>query len=142
MSNANLWRKIPVDVFINHIAPYAYERLDEKLITDIRNFTYDYRMITNYYYFDMNEYCLLYDLICFCNNTSIFETVNTCFLNVLNRNITFRQLHLIKKHEYVKQHFYNINQLNISKKIKFLLGLLTPFERARFINRYIIEYYE
>jgi hypothetical protein len=54
----------------------------------------------------------------------------------------FRQLPLIKKHEYVKQHFYNINQQNTTQKIKFLLALLTPFERARFINQYIIEYYD
>ena len=58
-----LWKKIPVDVFINHIMPYTYKKQDTNLLNDIRNFVFDYRMIVNYYFFDLNEYCLLVDLI-------------------------------------------------------------------------------
>ena len=35
---SELWRKIPVDVFINHVMPYVYKKQDVALLDDIRNF--------------------------------------------------------------------------------------------------------
>jgi hypothetical protein len=138
---ARLWKKIPVDIFINHIAPYCYEKIDDVLLNDIRNFIRDYRMIINYYYLDMNEYCLLVDLIWFCNKKLLFEVISRSFMNILNRNIIFNSLSMRKKYEYIQQKFYYYNSSNTAEKNKFILGLLTPSERTQFINEYIIEYY-
>jgi len=141
-----LWKKIPVDVFINHIMPYTYKKQDTNLLNDIRNFVFDYRMIVNYYFFDLNEYCLLVDLVTFCTNrlcnNSTINSSKMSFIFFLERNIMFRKLRLGKKFEYIKSNFYFNLHTNTQMKIKFLFSLLTPSERARFINEYIIEYYE
>lgn len=137
-----LWKKIPVDVFINHIMPFTYKKQDNDLLNDIRNFVYDYRMIVNYYFFDLNEYCLLTDIIWFCNGQPLCNHVNNSFIDYLDRNIMFRKLSLDKKYDFIKQNFYFNIIVKTETKIKFLFSLLTPSERARFINEYIIEYYE
>lgn len=139
-----LWKKIPVDVFINHIIPYTYKKINNELLNDIRNFNFDFQMIIDYYYFDMNETCLLVDLTLFCNNSRniLYVTTNHSFIDILDRNFTFKKLSLDKKMDFIKKNFYfNIN-INTHKKNKFLLSLLTPSERASFINEYIIQYYD
>ena len=137
-----LWKKIPFDVFINHIIPYTYKKINNKLLNDIRNFTFDFQMIINYYYFDMNEICLLVDLTLFCNSgcNILYVTTNYSLIDVLDRNFTFKNFSLDKKMDFIKKNFYfNIN-VNTHKKNKFLLSLLTPSERTSFINEYIIQY--
>ena len=135
-----LWEKIPVDVFVNHIIPYTYQKIDSNLLNDIRNFIHDYRIIINYYYFDMNEYFLIHDILFFCSDGGItFKIYDDLFIDFLNRNSMFKKLPLYKKCKYIKDNFYyNLNS-NIEQKIKFLFALLTPNERTRFINKYIIE---
>lgn len=138
-----LWRKIPLDVFINHIIPYTYQKINNNLLNDIRNFKNDFQMIIDYYYLDMNEVCLLTDLTWFYNGNhkSLAIETNHSFVNILDRNFTFKKLSLDKKMDFIRKNFYfNINT-NIHKKNKFLLLLLTPSERASFINEYIIQYY-
>jgi hypothetical protein len=140
--NIQLWKKIPLDIFINHIIPYTYAKNDVNLLNDIRNFMFDYNMIINYYYFDMNEYCLLNDIILFCNNgiwISIFEKINYPLFTILNRNIIFQKMSLHKKYDFIMNQFYFDITVKTTKKNKFLLSLLTPFERAAFINHYIIN---
>ena len=141
-----LWKKIPVDVFINHIMPFTYKKQDTNLLNDIRNFVFDYRMIINYYFFDLNEYCLLVDLISFCTNqlcnNSMINSSKMSFIFLLDRNILFRNMRLGKKFEYIKSNFYFNIHTKTEMKIKFLFSLLKPSERERFINQYIIEYYE
>ena len=141
-SHNSLWKKIPVDVFINNIMPYSYTPKDARLLNDIRNFMRDYRMIINNYYFDMNEYCLLIDLIWFCNKKLLFETIAKSFIDILNRNVMFNSMPLGKKYKYIQQNFYYHGSINTAQKNKYILALLTPSERALFINQYIIEYYE
>uniref|UniRef100_A0A6C0DA91 Uncharacterized protein n=1 Tax=viral metagenome TaxID=1070528 RepID=A0A6C0DA91_9ZZZZ len=139
-----LWKKIPTDVFINNIIPYTYQKQHDDLLNDIRNFTFVYRIIKNYYFFDLNEYCLLVDLVSFCTNhlcnDSNINRSKMSFINFLERNIIFKKMPLDKKFEYIKLKFYFNLHSKTEMKIKFLFGLLTPFERARFINEYIIIY--
>jgi hypothetical protein len=139
-----LWKKIPFDIFINHIIPYTYKKINNQLLNDIRNFNFDFQMIIDYYYLDMNEICLLVDLTWFYNGSCniLYVTINHSFINILNRNFTFKNFSLDKKMDFIKKNFYfNIN-VNTHKKNKFLLSLLTPSERASFINEYIIQYYD
>ena len=131
--------KIPLDVLYNHIIPYTYEKIDSRLLNDIRNFICDYNIIINYYYFDMNEYLLLHDLLLFCNSNG---NGNDSLIDFLNRNLMFKKFSLDKKYEYIQEHFYTNFILNAEKKMKILFSLLTASERARFINKYIIDYYE
>ena len=140
METIQLWKKIPIDVFINHIIPYTYQKIDGSLLDDIRNFVFDYNMIINYYYFDMNEYCLIIDILSFCNNRmSLFKQNNYQLITILNRNISFQKLSLDEKYNFIKKNFYFDINSKTANKNKFLLSLLTPFERARFINEYIID---
>jgi len=139
-----LWKKVPVDVFINHIIPYTYKKINNKVLNDIRNFTFDFQMIIDYYYLDMNEICLLVDLTLFCNSSCniLYVTTNHSFINILDRNFTFKNFSLDRKMDFIKKHFYFNMNVNTHKKNKFLLSLLTPSERASFINEYIIQYYD
>lgn len=138
-----LWRKIPVDVFINHIIPYTYQKINNDLLNDIRNFKNDFQMIIDYYYLDMNEVCLLIDLTWFYNGNrkSLAIETNHLFVDILDRNFTFKKLSLDRKMNFIEKNFYFNIKTNTHKKNKFLLLLLTPSERACFINKYIIQYY-
>lgn len=132
IKNNKLWEKIPYDVFVNHIIPYTYQKIDSKLLNDIHNFIRDYNIILNYYSFDLNEYFLIRDILLFCGSGE------RTFIDFLNRNVMFKTLSLDKKYEYIQQQFYyNLNS-RVDQKNKFLLALMTPSERTRFINRNII----
>jgi hypothetical protein len=138
-----LWKKIPVDIFITHIVPYTYQKIEPSLLNDIRNFNCDYKMIINYYYYDLNEYCLISDIILFCNNSMpLSYRVDATFLYILNRSIMYNNLSPDKKYKYIEDKFiYNLTT-RTELKIKFLLSLLTERERTAFINDYILQYYE
>jgi hypothetical protein len=131
IENEKLWRKIPYDVFINHIIPYTYQKIDSNLLNDIQNFIHDYRIILNYYSFEMNEYFLIHDIL-------VFLISDEITIDFLNRNVMFKNLSLDKKYEYIQQHFQNNLTSKVDQKNKFLLALMTPSERARFVNQHII----
>ena len=135
-----MWNKIPFDVFINNIMPYAYQKIDNNLSNDIRNFVIDYNIVINYYYLDLNEYCLFNDLIWFCNSGPLIQNIHYKFIDILDRNIIFKKLSLDEKHRFIAQKFNCESMIKTTNKNKFLFSLLTPFERARFINKYLIIY--
>ena len=137
--NEKLWEKIPYDVFINHIIPYTYQKIDSNLLNDIQNFVRDYRIILNYYSFEMNEFFLIHDIILFCSNggISLYEIQEDYFVEFLDRNVIFKNLSLNKKYEYIQYFHSNLNS-KVDQKNKFLLALMTPSERALFINKHII----
>lgn len=149
--NTTLWRKIPPDVMINNIMPYSYRTIDATLLCDIRSFIHDYRIIINYYYFDMNEYVLLNDLIWFCNNSVIHGSVcnNNRYpyitilniINILNRNPIFCKWNFDRKFSYIKKTYYNNITKNMHSKNMQILSLLTPDERSEFISQHIIIIY-
>jgi hypothetical protein len=92
--NEKLWEKIPCDVFINHIIPYTYQKKDSALLNDIRNFIRDYRIILNYYSFEMNEFFLIHDIL-------VFLISDEITIDFLNRNVMFKNLSLDKKYEFI-----------------------------------------
>jgi len=133
--NEKLWEKIPYDLFINNIIPYTYKKIDSNLLNDIQNFIHDYRKILNYYSFEMNEYFLIHDIL-------VFLISDEITVDFLNRNIMFKKLSLDKKYNFYIQHFQKNLNSTVDQKNKFLLALMTPCERLRFINKYIISEFE
>jgi hypothetical protein len=149
MNQFLLWKKIPPDIMINNIMPYAYRTIDKHRLHDIRTFVHDFNKIINYYYFDMNEYCLLNDLIWFCNNQIIYGALYNDYnhpyitilniINILDRNIVFRKLPYDAKIKYIRKNYYFDMMRNTHSKNMQLLSILTPEERAAFINLHIIN---
>lgn len=138
-SGDKLWKKIPFDVFINHIMPFVYKKQNVTLLDDIRNFWFDYRMIGDYYFYGLNEFCLLVDLTFFCNNgISLYRNIDGRFIDILDRNMLFSRFSLDKKRDFVNRYFYLNSGTKTHVKNKILLLLMTPIERTRFINDYLI----
>jgi len=87
----------------------------------------------------LNEFCLLVDLVFFCNGgVSLIERVDSCFIDILDRNILFCRFSLDKKYEFINEHFYLNSLTKTHVKNKFLLSLMTPSERAGFMNDFLI----
>ena len=142
-SGDKLWKKIPFDVFINHIMPFVYKKQNVTLLDDIRNFWFDYRMIGDYYFYGLNEFCLSVDLVFLCNGgVSLIERVDGRFIDILDRNILFCRFSLDKKRDFVYRNFYLNSGEKTHVKNKFLLSLMTPSERTRFINDFLILDFE
>jgi hypothetical protein len=102
---------LPIEL-VNHIITYTYNIQSKDLLLDIRSYIIDYSILENYYNVEYNGCILLYDLFLFCNKGK-FPLTNK-FKN-------------------------SINNHSFDNKIRFLWGLLTPLERTRFINEYIID---
>jgi hypothetical protein len=123
--------------------PFVYKKQNVILLNDIRNFVFDYQLITDYYLYDLNEFCLLVDLILFCNNgVSLVEKVDDSLYDILDRNILFRNFSFHEKDEYVNQQFYLNIGSQTQRKNKFLLCLMNQWERTRFINEFLIVDFE
>ena len=114
---------LPEEIMINHILPYTYNLKDREHLIDIRSFTSDLGILENVYWFEFKNITLFNDL--------------ECFINGLNRNIFLTNLQK-NKNRTNKDHFINKTR-KINRKIRLLWGLLTPVERTRFINKYIID---
>ena len=65
-----IFGKLPFDIVVNHIFPYTYRTKPPRHLADIRSFYSDYQFIVNYYYYDLNEYILLRDIVYFYNNNN------------------------------------------------------------------------
>lgn len=119
LNQLQLFKKIPVDVFMNHILPYTYRVQSKILLMDIRSFYTDYQIIGDIYSTQYNAKILLYDLLNFYkgNNRIQLPTINTIGL------------------EYRAK----INKtMNHKRKNRIIWGSLNPIERTRFINNYIL----
>lgn len=143
MLKISLINTLPYDVIINHILPYTYEVKPKRHLTDIRSFYTDYRLLENTYMFDYNTSVLLYDLLKFCNSTrDQIYILSDYFECVLRKNFTLSSRNSGDLQLFAfKQYFRDLYE-NQNKKIKFLLGLLTPRERTLFINKFILVDYE
>ena len=133
-------KTIDLDVIINNIIPYTYNKQPTNLLTDIRSFKSDYSLIDSIYNTQRDNTILLNDILRFCCiNITPSYGIKNIFENILRRNISICN----KSDEYfitmVIVHFHRNLNINTEKKIKFIWGLLTPHERTDFINKYILE---
>ena len=140
MLNIELFKKLPMDIIINHIMPYTYKPQFKSLLFDIRSFTADFKFVEDVYYTEYNASILICDLIKFCNNNiAPVYGIDMKYEYILKRNYQLdRRTHReIVEYIFIKVHS-NLNH-NTENKIKFLWGLMTPPERMRFIYKYIME---
>ena len=137
---AELLRKIPDDVIINHIIPYTYEKKPIRHMADIRDFCESYRTIAEYYYTELNEYILLRDIVYFYNGGhSLDEGIEHLFTVRLNRNISLQKYSLEEKYVFIFLNYKDNVVVDMNKKITFLWALMKPVERAYFINKNILS---
>ena len=131
--------KLPFDVIINHILPYTYKPQPNNLLTDIRSHYADYGILDNVYMTQYNEFILLSDLIKFCGRClNPYYGMNNKFDAILRRHINIIYKNEEKLINMVRLNFDRNIENNTERKIKFIWGLLTPFERSEFINKFII----
>jgi len=139
-------RKIPYDIIINNIIPYAYKPISVELMIDIYSYKKDLDIIKNIYAFDYNYGVLFHDLMYYINHIidEHYAVNGNDFImpqceKILTRNFMISKMNKQKIVSFVnKQLFVSINnETLIERKINYLWGLMTPIERTRFINRII-----
>jgi hypothetical protein len=136
----DIFGKLPFDIVVNHILPYTYRTKPPRHLADIRSFYSDYQFVLNYYYYNLNEYILLRDIVHFYNNNNPLDSgIEHLFTVRLNRSIVFQKISLEHKYVYIFTHYKDNILRNADKKIRFLWGLMKPKERTFFINYFIIQ---
>jgi hypothetical protein len=138
--NTEFLKKIPEDVVVNHIIPFTYEKQPANLLQDIRSFYTDFSTLENAYSYHYNFSILFHDLICFCNRSRIPNyNMNDFFGIVLKRLFKLQTWEYDKLNVFVFVLFHRDAVVHPLRKIRFLWGILTPTERTRFINNFVLE---
>lgn len=124
--------KLPDELINNHIIPFTYNLKDKKHLIDIRSFVRDYNILENMYFTEYQSIVLLNDLhlFLFDSNKYIFSRFNR-MKNKNNLEVCYYEIIFFKE-----------KTINTERKIRLIWGLLTPIERTRFINKFIIEKYD
>ncbi len=124
--------KLPIDLIHNHIMPFTYQLQDKNHLLDIRSFVSDYNILEHLYFCDYSCIVLLNDLEIF-----IYESNKYIFSR-------FKIMKDKNKLEvcYHEIMFFKDNTINVERKIRLIWGILTPFERTKFINKFIIDKYD
>jgi hypothetical protein len=125
-----LLRRLPDELIFN-IMGYSYQPQPKALLCDIRSFTSDFGLVSDCYYIYYNERILLYDLYEFCKQLDGF---NSCLTR-------FAYLYKKDPPEYINNFYMkyeNKSIVYIQRRCRIIWGMLTPTERTRFINNYIL----
>ena len=133
--------KIPNDIIINHIIPFTYKVQSKTLLKDVQSFYRDYEVVINYYSFDYNDYVLCSDLIRFINNNYFLNSCSNNIEKLFERSYFYNNI--IKKEEFIisiENNIYNNYIIYPNKVSRIIFGLLKPYERRRFLYRFVIPY--
>lgn len=151
MLKTELLRKIPEEIIHQEIIPYTYSPQPKELLADIRSFYVDWNILDNAYLIHYNYPVLVRDLQIYCRNiiynSNIFDNDSEMF-----HDFTYDYRGLIVKYVKLKQtneirnYIYKmmvdfISRINNNPKRRnawFLFGLMTPLQRTRFINKFIL----
>lgn len=134
-----LINKLPFDVILNNILPYTYQTQPKKLLYDIRSYVADYKFIDSIYMTQYNEYILLHDLLKFCfKDITPPYGIKHHFETILRRHFCISNKNDEQLINLVRLNFHRNMETNTDRKMRFLWGLLTPVERTKFINKFII----
>ena len=110
------------------ILPYTYQPQSKELMSDVRSYVLDYRIIENVYAFDYNDNILMTDLVNFC----------------VNKDFSLQQRRMLVNLSAVDMYlqtgyFPNTNMDNHERRARLIWGLLTREQRTQFINEYILH---
>jgi hypothetical protein len=110
------------------LLPYTYLPQSKELMTDVRSYVSDYRIIENVYAFDYNDNILMTDLVNFC----------------VDKDFSLQQRRLLGNLHAVDMYlqtgyFPNTNMDNHERRARLIWGILTREERTQFINEYILH---
>lgn len=133
--------KIPNDIIINHIIPFTYQVQSKILLKDIKSFYRDYEIVINYYSFDYNDYVLCSDLIRFINNNYFLNSYSNNIEKLFERSYFYTNIK--NKEEFIisiENNIYNNYIIDPNKVSRIIFGLLKPYERRRFLYRFVIPY--
>ena len=122
--------RIPEDLLINNVYPYTYKLQSKELLLDIKSWHTDTNLINYIYYTEsMRPFSKYNDLM---------------LLNDLERFIKkYRHMLFYRKISDILNHMLVDKTTNMKRKIRILVGLLTPIERTRFFNEFVlIDYFE
>uniref|UniRef100_A0A6C0JFY9 Uncharacterized protein n=1 Tax=viral metagenome TaxID=1070528 RepID=A0A6C0JFY9_9ZZZZ len=140
MLNEKLLDLLPLEVIVNEIIPFTYRPQPAKLLVDIRSFSNDFSTVDNGYLYDLNYDVLIYDLLCFCNQTRVPSyNMREQFGNLLKRSYMLRDCGYSELNNLVFLIFHRNVILYPLRKVRFLWGLLRPKERTTFINKFLLN---
>ena len=110
------------------LLPFTYCPQSKELMSDVRSYVVDYRIIENVYAFDYNDNILMTDLVNFC----------------VNKNFSLQQRRLLGNLHAVDMYlqtgyFPDTNMDNHERRARLIWGLLTRKQRTQFINEYILH---
>ena len=151
--------RLPLDLRLWCIIPYTYQLQNKELLRDIRTYQTDLNLLDNTYGVQYTDSILLYDLMRFCefqlihsyNTLLVYEEINNIDINELPNCFEIWKRHYSTKYnnniDLYKQLVGFITRYSsqtemravVSRKIKFIFGLLTVEERTEFIEMYILD---
>lgn len=110
------------------LLPFTYCPQSKELMSDVRSYGRDYRIVDTIYGLNFNDTILMTDLVNFCEN----------------KVFTIPQLRLIAKMSAVDMYlqtgyFPEMNPDNSGRISRLIWGLFTREQRTQFINEYILH---
>lgn len=133
-----LFNRLPVDIIMNEILPFTYKPQAKRHTRDVRSFYTDMNLIDNMF-FEYNDVIILNDLIRFCNGfISPVYDISDKYEAILRRHFSLKNKTSDELWHFVFFIFHRTLFVDTSRKIRFLFGLLTPFERTNYFNHFFI----
>ena len=128
--------RIPYYVAHKHIIPYTHLPQSKELLRDIRNYTQDIKLIEDIYFTRYNEFVLLTDLLQFHGYNFNINYISNSLGVLMNRHVKLKHKDMIDLNNYM----VTINHPSRRRRtINFIWGLMTPEERNKFINDYLLD---
>jgi len=144
--------KLPMEIRLWCIIPFTYILQSPELLRDVRSHRVDVDILDNVYGVQHLDNILLFDLKNFCGINRVHDIYTNYVIGETEIEIEEIEVNcydLWKRHFlysyfsmdslYEQINLFCHSNLNISRKNRFIWGLLTPEERTRFINEYVIE---
>ena len=110
------------------LLPFTYCPQSKELMSDVKSYVVDYRIIENVYAFNYNDNILMTDLVNFCVN-KVFSLQQRRLLGNLSAVDMYLQT----------GYFPDTNMDNHQRRARLLWGLFTREQRTQFINEYILN---
>lgn len=128
--------RVPFYVIHKHIIPYTHLPQSKELLRDIRNYTQDIKLIEDVYLTQYNEFILLTDLLLFHGYNVNVNYISNSLGSLMSQYVMLKQKDMIELNNYMVIIKHPTRR---KRSIKFLWGLMSPEERTKFINDYVLN---